>query len=125
VYTYDHWPTEVWFSGFEIGEKIKTGIPLIHNESIQHSPVKDVFAICIPLSPEDSAGRKSWDETAVLVAATGYSSYYNVKKGRIRIAADGKNSWDTTASGQYYLVEKQSPAQVQKQINDLIQHQPR
>jgi hypothetical protein len=114
----------VWFSGYEIGEKIKTGIPLIHQESIRHSPVKDVFRICIPLDAEDSAGRKSWDETAVLVAATGYQPYYTLKKGRIKIAADGSNTWDESAAGQFYLVEKESPEKVQQLINGLIRHQP-
>lgn len=124
AYSYDHWPTEVLFTGFEIGEKIKTGIPLIHQESIRHSPVKDVFRICIPLAAEDSAGRKSWDETAVLVAAIGYQPYYTLKKGRIKIAADGSNTWDESGGGQFYLVEKESPGKVQQLINGLIRHQP-
>src|SRR5258705_4900803 len=41
------WPTPVTISGFEIGEKILTGIRLIHNESIQNSPVKDAFKIAL------------------------------------------------------------------------------
>jgi inosine-uridine nucleoside N-ribohydrolase len=123
-YTYDHWPTEVWFSGFEIGERIKAGLPLIHNQAIRNSPVKDVFRISIPLAAEDSAGRKSWDETAVLVAVNGFRPYYTLKEGRIRIAADGSNDWDESGRGQFYLVEKQDPAVVQQLINDLIQHQP-
>ncbi|RYG43266.1 MAG: nucleoside hydrolase, partial [Chitinophagaceae bacterium] len=57
----------VILSGFEIGKDIKTGIPLISDSSIQNSPVKDVFRISIPRAEEDSAGRMSWDETAVLV----------------------------------------------------------
>ena len=125
IYTYSHWPTEVWFSGFEIGEKIKTGLPLIHQESIRHSPVKDVFRICIPMVAEDSAGRKSWDETAVLVAATGCNPFYTLKKGRIQIAEDGSNRWDESGGGQFYLVEKESPGKVKELINTLIQHQPK
>ena len=124
IYTYSHWPTEVWFSGFEIGEKIKTGLPLIHNTSIQHSPVKDVFRICVSMAKEDSAGRKSWDETAVLVAATGYSPYYTLKEGRIKIAADGSDTWDESGKGQFHLVEKWSPEKVQHLIDRLMQHQP-
>ena len=65
---FNNWETPVLLSGFEIGMKIKTGLPLINSQQIKNSPVKDVFRICIPLSKEDSAGRKSWDETAVLVA---------------------------------------------------------
>ncbi len=125
AYAYGHWPTEVWFSGFEIGEKIKTGIPLINNKNIQHSPVKDVFRICIPMAAEDSAGRKSWDETAVLVAATGYNSYYTLKEGRIHISEDGSDTWDDSGKGQFHLVEKTNPQKVQYIINKLMQHQPR
>jgi len=47
-YVYENWPTPVLFSGFEIGEKIKCGLPLIHNDTIVNSPVKDVFRISIP-----------------------------------------------------------------------------
>jgi len=73
-YVYENWPTPVLFSGFEIGEKIKCGLPLIHNDAITNSPVKDVLRISIPQAPEDSAGRKSWDETAVLVGVLGYDN---------------------------------------------------
>jgi hypothetical protein len=126
-YVYENWPTPVLFSGFEIGEKIKIGLPLIHNDSIQNSPVKDVFSISIPLAKEDSAGRMSWDETAVLVGVLGYENWYDVKQGKIVISdKDGSNTWlDDKDSNQYYLVEKASPAIVQKLIDDLIQHQPK
>ncbi|MEJ0107085.1 MAG: hypothetical protein WDO19_33115 [Bacteroidota bacterium] len=47
-----------------------------------NSPAKDVFRICIPMAAEDSGGRMSWDETAVLVAVKGYSPWYTVEKGK-------------------------------------------
>ena len=121
---YQNWPTHVIFSGFEIGAKIMAGIPLIHNDQIKNDPVKDVFRISIPLAKEDSLGRKSWDETAVLVAIKGYSQFYTLHPGRIIVAGDGKNSWDDTGKGQAYLVEKVDYHEVEKLINDLIQHQP-
>jgi hypothetical protein len=126
-YVYENWPTPVLFSGFEIGEKIKAGLPLIHNDTIQNSPVKDVFRIAIPQAAEDSAGRKSWDETAVLVGVSGYNEWYNIKRGKISISdKDGSNTWINDDNGtQAYLVEKTSPEVVQKLINELIQHQPK
>jgi len=126
-YVYENWPTPVLFSGFEIGAKIKVGLPLIHNDAITNSPVKDVFRISIPMSQEDSAGRMSWDETAVLVGVLGYDEWYTVKHGKIVISdKDGGNTWVNDDKGnQAYLVEKTSPAIVQKLINDLIQHQPK
>ncbi len=126
-YVYENWPTPVLFSGFEIGEKIKCGLPLIHNDSIINDPVKDVFRISIPLAAEDSAGRKSWDETAVLVGVLGYEKWFDVKRGKIVISdKDGSNTWIDDDNGtQAYLIQKTSPEVVQKLIDELIQHQPK
>lgn len=125
-YVYENFPAPVLFSGFEIGEKIKCGIPLIQNDSIKNSPVKDVFSISIPQAKEDSAGRKSWDETAVFVGVQGYDKWYTLNQGKIVISdKDGSNTWiDDKNSKQYYLVEKTSPSVVQELINTLIMHQP-
>lgn len=119
------WPTPVIFSGFEIGEKIFAGIPFIRNQSIQNSPTKDAFRIAIPLAKEDSAGRKSWDETAVLVAIRGYGRYYTLHTGHIKVTADGKNTWNDNGNGQAYLIEKMPVIEMQKLIDELIQYQPK
>ncbi len=142
LYVFTHWPGPVLFSGFEIGKKIKCGLPLIHDETIRNSPVADAFRICIPLAAEDAAGRSSWDETAVLVGVTGYAPYYKIRTGRIQIDADGGNTWldandsgssreahngissPGDGSGQAYLLEDQSPIAVQALIDRLIRHQP-
>jgi len=121
---YTNWPTQVILSGFEIGAKILAGIPLIHNDAIKNSPVKDVFRIAIPMAKEDSLGRKSWDETAVSVAIKGYSQFYTLHHGRMSVADDGKNTWDDNGNGQAYLVEKADYKEVEKLINELIQYQP-
>jgi inosine-uridine nucleoside N-ribohydrolase len=121
---YQSWPTPIIFSGFEIGAKVLAGLPLIHNETIKNDPVKDVFQISIPKAKEDSLGRKSWDETAVLVAIKGYSSYYTLHPGRIKVAGDGNDTWDDDGKGQAYLIEKMDYKKVQDIINELIMHQP-
>jgi pyrimidine-specific ribonucleoside hydrolase len=118
------WPTPILFSGFEIGQKIKTGIPLIHEDGIRKSPVKDVFAICIPLAEEDSLGRMSWDETAVFVAIKGWQNYYDLETGQCNINDDGINEWVQTGTHEAHLVEKIPPEQMSSIINQLIMHQP-
>jgi pyrimidine-specific ribonucleoside hydrolase len=118
------WPTSILFSGFEIGQKIKSGLPLIHNEQIQKSPVKDVFAICLPMAKEDSAGRMSWDETAVFVAVKGWQYYYDLQKGHCTINTDGINEWHPDGAAEAYLIERQSPLAMSEIINQLIMHQP-
>lgn len=121
---FNTWPTPVWLSGFEIGQKIKVGLPLINNESIKNSPVKEVFRICIPLAEEDSAGRMSWDETAVLVAVKGYKPWYRLEKGKMIVRDDGSNTWVKDPTPHDRLIEASSPAIVQQLINTLIMHQP-
>jgi inosine-uridine nucleoside N-ribohydrolase len=123
-HVFSNWPGEIILSGFEIGQKIKTGLPLIHNVSIQKSPVKDVFAICIPKSPQDSNGRMSWDETAVLIAVKGHKPFYTLKRGIMVVVKNGSNTWDRKGKKHAYLFEKESPEKVQDLINNLIMHQP-
>ncbi len=123
-YVFDNWPTNILFSGFEIGEKIKVGLPLINNQAIENSPVKDVFGICMPMAKEDSAGRKSWDETAVLVAVKGITPYYHLHYGHIKVGDDGKNTWTGTGKTQAYLTEARPPGEVEAYINNAIMHQP-
>ncbi|MEO5562224.1 MAG: nucleoside hydrolase [Chitinophagaceae bacterium] len=123
-YAFDNWPTPILLSGVEIGLRVKTGLPLIHNRYIRNSPVKDVFRICIPMDKNDSAGRMSWDETAVLIAVKGYAPWYDVKKGRIVVAKDGTNKWMDDSTKHSYLIEAQPPAVVEEVINRLMQHQP-
>ena len=121
---FENWPTAILFSGVEIGFTIKTGLPLINNKSIQNSPVKDVYRISIPMSKQDSAGRMSWDQTAVLVAVKGYEPWWNIQKGKIKIAEDGSNTWENRSSLHSYLIESKSPIIVRDLINDLMMHQP-
>ncbi len=68
----------------------------------------------------------SWDETAVLVIINGYKPYYDLKPGRITVAADGSNTWVDDPSGkQYYLMEARPPREVETLINKLLLHTPR
>lgn len=126
AYVFDHWPTPILLSGFEIGVKIKTGLPLVNNAAIQNSPVKDVFRICLPMAKEDAGGRSSWDETAVLVGVAGYKPWYAVNSGSMHVLPDGSNTWSSSTFGHCsYLVETPKSGQVQNLINDLLMHQPR
>ena len=68
----EEWPTEIVFSGFEIGNVILTGKKLVQT-NVENSPVKDAYALCF--AEGDPEGRMSWDHTAVLVAIKGYEPY--------------------------------------------------
>ncbi|HTE27872.1 nucleoside hydrolase [Flavitalea sp.] len=121
---FERWPSKIILSGFEIGQKIKTGLPLVKNASIKNSPVKDVYRISIPLAKQDSAGRMSWDQTAVLVGVKGYAPWYKLHQGTMVVNADGTNSWTDSGSRHAYLVENLPFSDVAAYINKLMQHQP-
>jgi pyrimidine-specific ribonucleoside hydrolase len=122
----EHWPGKIIFSGFEIGQKIHSGLPLVNNAAIKNSPVKDVFRIAIPMDKQDSAGRMSWDETAVLVGIAGYSPYYTLKQGKMPVSPDdGSNTWmDDKQGHHFHLVALQPPSVVENVINRMMMHQP-
>ena len=116
------WPTPVTLSGFEIGEKILTGIRLIHNKTIQNSPVKDAFEIALS-KDSNTVGRNSWDQTAVLVAVRGITPWFSYRKLNFEIKDDGKNVL-IPGENFTYLTFKQTPEAIGKVIEDLMMHQP-
>jgi pyrimidine-specific ribonucleoside hydrolase len=124
VYVYENWPTPVTFTGFEIGEKIHTGLRVM-NMDVVNSPVRDVFRLSIPMSEEDKNGRMSWDETAVLIAVYGTGRFFNEVTGTIRVNPDGSNGWVDSPDGKHvYVVQKMPADQMVRFIEDRMMHQP-
>nr|WP_295929159.1 nucleoside hydrolase [uncultured Dyadobacter sp.] len=113
---FTEWPTEILFSGLEIGKEIKTGKRVIANDNLK-SPVKEVFAMAMPLSKGDAEGRMSWDQTAVLVAIRGIQPYFGVKRGKITING-GNNSWQDDPMGPHAYL---TPAMPFEQLTALIE----
>lgn len=119
---FTEWPTEIIFSGFEIGEKVITGFPLVHESSVD-TPVKAAYAKALPHWKSDSLGRNSWDQTAVLVAIRGADPYYSLRRGRY-ISKGGNNAWLDDPNGPHaYLKEKMPVPQVTGIIEKLMHHQ--
>jgi len=123
-YVFENWPGEVLFTGFEIGWEIRTGLRLIKSP-VEKSPVKDVFRISIPLSAEDSLGRMSWDETAVLIGVYGTEGFFDTVRGKIIINEDGSNSWVDDPNGKHLYVKQKMPVpEMAKFIEDRMMHIP-
>ena len=123
-YVYENWPTQVIFTGFEIGYEIRTGLRLIQMD-VTNSPVKDVFRICIPMSEGDKNGRMSWDETAVLIAVYGTHGFFDTVSGTITINTDGSNGWITDPNGKdRYVIQKMTVNEMSEFIEDRMMHIP-
>ena len=119
----EKWPTDIIFSGFEIGNRVFTGKTLVQM-NIENSPVKEAYELCF--AEGDPNGRMSWDQTAVLVAIKGYEPYYTAERGVFSVVDDeGKNGWTPDAQGKHLkLIEKMPATQVASLIENYMMHQP-
>ncbi len=119
---FSEWPTPIIISGFEVGEKILTGIRLINNESIRNSPVKDAFRIALT-KDHNSVGRNSWDETAVWVAVRGFEPYFKTRKLNLKVMPDGK---DILIPGEKFtwIEIKADPKDIAQGLEILMMEQP-
>ena len=122
ITVFETWPTRIIFTGFEIGRRIKTGKRLIASD-IQNTPAKEAFTLC--LREGDFDGRESWDQTAVLIAARGAERYFNAVKGRIIVAPNGSNTWQSDANGKHeYVTFKMPIDELTRVIEDMMMHEP-
>ena len=123
-HAFENWPGEVIFTGFEIGREIKTGLRLVAS-GISGSPVRDVFRISIPLSPEDKYGRMSWDETAVLIGVYGTDGFFDTQRGTIMVSTDGSNTWKDDPMGKHrYVIQRMPVPEMARFIEDRMMHVP-
>ncbi len=123
-YAIDNWPTPIIFSGFEIGNEVLTGLRLIE-EGPEDSPVRIAYAMSIPFRPMARNGHKSWDQTALLVAARGIEPYYSYNRGVFITHPDGSNGWIDDPNGPHkHLVKKMDPDSVARIIEDMMMHSP-
>lgn len=124
-YCFEHWPTPIILTGFEIGEKIHTGLKLV-NSDIQKSPVKDAFRIAMAGSREDLNGHMSWDQTAVLIAIYGTDPFFTTVRGTIVVKADGSNGWQEDPGGKHaYVKMKMNPDSLGRFIEARMMHLPK
>ena len=117
------WPTPVVFSGFEIGARVLTGKRLA--AAPETSPVRAAY-----LHFNGLENRQSWDQTAVLYAVRGAAAYWTESEPGLCLMhvglRFGYNDWiPTPLKSHRYLIEKMSPAEVGRAIEDLMTRPPR
>ena len=135
----ERWPTPVVFSDWSYGFDIFAGRALAESDCSVRNPVRDVFSGNIPsrdevrrdpakwlLSCYGMGGRSSWDETAVLAAVRGETSYFNIAHGTYRMVGnDGTNEWAPPEGGPHIrITEKLAKAEVGRMIDELICRPP-
>jgi hypothetical protein len=124
AYAVSNWPGRAVFSGYEIGDRIRTGAGTAGLPT--NSPVRRAYTLYNGLK-----NRQSWDQTAVLYAVRGSGGSADAlwavqAGGTLEInPQDGSNRWNAAADGGHaYLVEKESPEKITRIIEDLMLQQP-
>ena len=116
----EKWPTEIYFSGFEIGAEILTGAKL-KEETPETNPVRRAYELYT-----GGKDRNSWDQTAVLFAVRGLKGklqdFWDLSEaGRLVVAEDGSNGWsDSSGKSHRYLLKKMSPEKIAEEIDSLM-----
>jgi purine nucleosidase len=97
------WPTEIVWSGFEIG----LALPYPHQSILQdygyvpHHPLKEAYILYNP-PPHN---RPTWDLTSVLYAVRPAHDYFGLSEaGRVAIADDGLTTWNKEEGRDRYLI---------------------
>jgi inosine-uridine nucleoside N-ribohydrolase len=116
------WPTQVIFSGFEIGARVMSGARL--RETPETNPVRTCYQHYNGL-----ANRESWDQTAILYAVRGAGDYWALSEPGFCLmhhqVTHGYNEWLPTANKQHrYLLEKMPPQELGKVIDELMIQPP-
>jgi hypothetical protein len=77
------------------------------------------------MAAEDSLGRMSWDETAVLIAVYGTKNFFSTVTGKIIVHPDGSNGWiDDPAGNHQYVVQQMPVEDIARFIEDRMMHVP-
>jgi len=126
VYAFNNFPKPILLSGFEIGDKIKTGAKVAAlNDTL--SPISVGYKYNFDTySKEGEKERSSWDQTAVLVAARDPERYFYISgPGKFIVQSNGLNYWLPSEEGNHrFLIHKYPSREIAKVIDDLMLHQP-
>ncbi len=127
VYAFDHFPKPILFTGFEIGDKIKTG-GKIAEQKLESSPVSVGYQInLVSYAKEAVKARSSWDQTAVLIAAENPEKYFYLSgPGTMKTEKDGSNYWEPSAQGKHkFIIHKYPYKKLEEVIDKLMLEQPK
>lgn len=126
-YVFEHWPTPILFSGFEIGTQIFTGGKLAEKNS-QNNPASWAYKYNLATYENKPVkNRMSWDQTAVLAAIRDPERYfYVIGPGKIVIEPSGYNYWDANTNREhYFLVHKYPYQNIADTLENLMMYEPK
>jgi len=118
------WPTNITFSGAEIGGKIKTGPAL--KKTPEDNPVRRAYELYNNLTH-----RSSFDQAATLYAVRGLdggqaAAYWSFSEwGRVKVHDDGSSTFKRVPDGNHrYMKQKRDPDEIANELEALMTHPP-
>jgi inosine-uridine nucleoside N-ribohydrolase len=96
------WPTNIYISGFEIGDKILYPASSIEHDFPRGNPVAEAYGFYMKM-PYD---RPSWDLTTVLYDLRPDRGYFDLSPpGNVTVAPDGVTTFHPAATGNRYFMK--------------------
>ncbi|MBD3393114.1 MAG: nucleoside hydrolase [Chitinivibrionales bacterium] len=123
-YAIDHFPSAIVFSGYEIGDPVKTGVGY-GDRTPAENPARAVYDPNYPDWPRQE-GHCSFDQTAVLHAARGIRNYWDANTtGYCEVNDAGYVFWHDSPDKEHgYLIRKMDNNELAGIINELMFQQP-
>ena len=120
----DAWPVKVVFSGAEIGNAYRTGSKLADLPA--NNPVRECYYQWANFYNSSwPFSRRSWDQTAVLYAVRGLSTYWNAQTtGYNSISTSGYNTWQRSPDKDHNALINISGSGVGTIIENLMIQEP-
>ncbi len=115
----EEWPTEIVYSGYEIGIAIPyPSESIVHDYGyVKHHPLADAYRLYNP-PPHN---RPTWDLTSVLYAVRPNRGYFDVSKsGTVTVEDDGETRFVEASRGPHRYL-KVSPQQIIRVMEALTQ----
>ncbi|MEM9825219.1 MAG: nucleoside hydrolase, partial [Planctomycetota bacterium] len=121
-----HWPTEMIWSGFAVGQKVIAGGGLV--DTTTRNPVRRAYQLrMFDGRPSLRGGKPAFDQTAVLIAVRGVEDRYwrASPPGRVEVDDAGRTSWTAEEDGPHRFVNfRYRPAGVTALIDRMMAKPP-
>lgn len=125
AYLFEHWPTPMVFSGFEVGLQAKFTFESIQKDFnyTHHHPISEAYRLYLPKGED----RPSWDPTAVLYAIRPDRGYFGVSKpGRVTLGPKNTTVFKAAQDGncRYLEIDAMRSARVVAVLETLASQPP-
>jgi inosine-uridine nucleoside N-ribohydrolase len=124
-YLFEHWPTPMVFSGYEVGLEAKFTFQSIKKDFnyTPHHPIAEAYRIYLPKGED----RPSWDPTAVLYAIRPDRGYFGLSEpGRVALGPKNTTVFTPASSGncRYLQLDPVRAARVLAVLETLASEPP-